>query len=233
MNKAAFLVDVKKCKNILGDYEILKKVNNMNIKEGSYMKYSEEFRKIAQKKNYNVTYIKGMEYDDYDYLLKDGSFFQFSYDVYDKEFIIRLAFYPSINDISYDDFLAENIGSRIEECGAIFLDDYQQFLAEQESKNVFPIRYDYNSQIYKELIHSVSHLHFGNEENIRVPLDKILLPSAFVKIVVQYFYYDLWKNKVVKQEYKNIFIQNNENHPIDLKFFTKDERNVPYMHIGL
>lgn len=233
MNKATFLVDAKRCKNILVDYGILKKVNSINIKEGSYIKYSEEFRKVAQKQNYNVTYIKGMESDDYDYLLKDGSFFQFSYDTYDKGFIIRLAFYPSINDITYDEFLAENIGSGIEECGAIFLDDYQQFIAEQESKNVSPIRYDYNSKIYKEFIHSASHLHFGNEEDIRVPLDKILLPSAFIKIVVQYFYYDLWKNKVVEQEHRSIFIQNNESHPIEQKFFTNDEKKIPYIHIGL
>lgn len=233
MNKATFLVDAKKCKNVLDDYGILKKANSMNLKKGSYTKFSEEFRKVAQKQNYNVTYIKGMESDDYDYLLKDGSFFQFSYDTYDKDFIIRLAFYPSINDISYDDFLAENIGSGIEECGAMFLDDYQQFITEQESKNVSPIRYDYNSKIYKEFVHSVSHLHFGNEEDIRVPLDKILLPSAFIKIVLQYFYYDLWKNKVVGRDYESTFIQTNENHPIDKKYFLDDEKNIPYMHIGL
>ena len=109
MNKAAFLVDVRKCKNILDDYGILRKVNNVNIKERSYVKFSEEFRKAAQKQNYNAAYITGMEYDDYDYLLKDGSFFQFSYDTYEKDLTIRLAFYPSINDISYDDFLAEYI----------------------------------------------------------------------------------------------------------------------------
>lgn len=233
MNKATFLVDAKKCKNILDDYGILRKVNNMNIKEGSYIKFSEEFRKAAQKQNYNEAYIKGMESDDYDYLLKDGSFFQFSYDIYEKDFTIRLAFYPSINDISYDDFLAEYMGSGIEECGAIFLDDYQQFIAEQESKNVSPIRYDYNSKIYKKFIHSASHLHFGNEEDIRVPLDKILLPSAFIKIVLQYFYYDLWKNRVVEQDYRSIFIQNNESYSIDQKYFSNDEKIIPYIHIGL
>jgi len=233
MNKATFLVDARKCKNILDDYGILRKVNNANIKEGSYVKFSEEFRKVAQKQNYNVAYITGMESDDYDYLLKDGSFFQFSYDTYENDLTIRLAFYPSINDISYDDFLAEYIGSGIEECGAIFLDEYQQFVAEQESKNVSPIRYDYNSKIYKEIIHSASHLHFGNEEDIRVPLDKILLPSAFIKIVLQYFYYDLWKNRIVEQDYSSIFIQNNESHSIDQKYFSNNEKNIPYIHIRL
>lgn len=233
MNKAAFLVDAKKCKNVLDDYGILRKVNHMNIREGSYIKFSEEFRKAAQKQNYNAAYIKGMESDDYDYLLKDGSFFQFSYDLFEKDFTIRLAFYPSINDISYDDFLAEQIGSGIEECGAAFLDDYQQFITEQESKSVSPIRYDYNSKIYKKFIHSASHLHFGNEEDIRVPLNKILLPSAFTKIVLQYFYYELWKNKVVEQDYKSVFIQNNESHSIDQKYFLNDEKIIPYIHIGL
>lgn len=199
MNKAAFLIDAKKCKNVLDDYGILKKTNNMNIKEGSYVKFSEEFRKVAQKQNYNDIYIKGMEADDYDYLLKDGSFFQFSYDTYNKDFIIRLAFYPSINDISYDDFLVENIGTGIEECGSIFLDDYQQFIMEQESKNVSPIRYDYNSKIYKEFVHSVSHLHFGNEEDIRVPLDKILLPSAFIKLLYNIFIMIYGKIKLWKR----------------------------------
>lgn len=74
---------------------------------------------------------------------------------------------------------------------------------------------------------------FGNEEDIRVPLDKILLPSAFIKIVLQYFYYDLWKNRVVEQDYRNIFIQNNESRSIDQKYFSNDEKNIPYMHIRL
>ena len=233
MNKAAFLVDVKKCKKILDGYGLLRKTNYMNIKEGSYIKFSEEFRKAAQKQNYNIAYIKGMESDDYDYLLKDGSFFQFSYDINEKDFTIRLAYYPSINDISYDDFLGEYMESGIEECGSIFMDDYQQFIAERESRSVSPIRYDYNSEIYKEFIHSASHLHFGNEEDIRVPLDKILLPSGFIKIVLQYFYYDLWKNRVLEKDYGSVFIQNNESHPIDQKYFLDDEKDIQYMHIRL
>ena len=111
MNEAAFLINIKRCKKILGESGILKKVNVTNVQLCTYKKYSNVFRTTAQKENYAKTFIVGLEMDDYDFLLNDGSYFQFSFDKCEKDYVLRMAFYPTINNISYDDFLHEFLES--------------------------------------------------------------------------------------------------------------------------
>lgn len=91
-------------------------------------------------------------------------------------------------------------------------------LTEQEIKFVTPIRYDYNTKIYKPLVHSSAHVHFGYEENIRVPTDKVLFPSAFVKLILQYFYYDVWKQKIMQGDFEDCFLERIEGEIIDEQY---------------
>lgn len=229
MNEAAFLINIKNCKRILEAREVLKKTNLKNVQICTYKKYSEIFRSTAQKGDYVKTFIKGLEMDDYDFLLKDGSFFQFSFDKDEDDYILRLAFYPSINVISYADFLHEILEMDIEECGSYFIDDYQQYLMEQETNYVTPVRYDYNSKIYRPLVHSSSHVHFGYEENLRVPVDKKLFPSAFVKFILQHFYYNKWKENILQGELKDFVVGNAEKEVIDKKYWGNDEMKIPFI----
>lgn len=226
MNEAVFLTSVKQCKKILTEFDIFKKENLKKTKVCTYKKYSNEFRKSAQKNNYGQTFIVGLQMDDYDFLLTDGSYFQFSFDREGKEFILRLAYYPTIKDVSYSDFLEEIIGIDIDICGGEFMEEYQQYLSEQEVRFVSPIRYDYNVKLYKRIIHSASHLHLGYEENLRIPVNKILSPSAFVKIVLQYYYYDKWKTKI---DDLICFIQKNEVETIKNDFYMDEDMQVPYI----
>ena len=229
MNEAAFLINIKKCKEILETREVLKKTNLRNIQMCTYKKYSSIFRSTAQKGDYVSTFIKGLEMDDYDFLLNDGSFFQFSFDKNENDYVLRMAFYPTINAISYADFLHEFLEADIDECGSAFIDDYQQYLMEQETKYVTPIRYDYNSKIFRPLVHSSSHVHFGYEENLRVPVDKKLFPSAFVKFVLQYYYYDKWKEKILQGELQHCIIEKAEEEMIDKKYWGNDGMKIPFI----
>lgn len=229
MNEAAFLINLNTCKIILNEYELLKKVNLKNVTRCSFNKYSSEFRKISKKNEYANTFIAGIEMDDYDFLLKDGSYFQFSFDKNDTDFEMRFAFYPTINNISYLDFLYEFLEADLESCGGVFIEEYQQFLSEQEIKFVSPIRYDYNSRIYKPLVHSASHIHIGYEENIRLPVDKILSPTAFVKVVLQYYYFDRWKDKANSDDRSICFIKNSEFEGLNGVYFSLDDRQLPYI----
>lgn len=228
MNKVAFLINLKECGKLLEEYELLNRTNYRNVNISTYKKYSDEFRVSAQKDNYAKTFIVGSEKDDYDYILRDGSYFQFSFDENDVDFVIRMAFYPTINRISYEEFLLEFLELSIEECGGAFIEDYQQYLDEQEINVVTPVRYDYNSKIYQKVIHSASHIHFGYEENIRVPANKILFPTAFIKIVLQYFYYNTWKKKVKNKE-DNCFISGSEKKDIDSVYWESEDRKIPYI----
>lgn len=175
------------------------------------------------------TFIVGLEMDDYDFLLNDGSYFQFSFDKCEKDYVLRMAFYPTINNISYDDFLHEFLESDIDECGGEFIEDYQQYLTEQEIKFVTPIRYDYNTKIYKPLVHSSAHVHFGYEEDIRVPTDNVLFPSAFVKLILQYFYYDIWKQKIMQGDFQDCLIERIEREIIGRQYWGIDEMKIPYI----
>ena len=229
MNEAAFLININKCKKLLKEYGILKKINLRNIQMCSYKKYSSEFRSSAQKDNYINSFIVGLEMDDYDFLLNDGSYFQFSFDKDENDFALRMAFYPTINDISYPDFLHEFLELDINECGSEFIEDYQQYLSEQEIKFITSMRYDYNTKISKPLVHSSSHVHFGFEENIRIPMDKILFPSAFVKLVLQYFYYDNWKEKILQDDIEGCLIGEEETRLMNKKYWNIDEMKIPYI----
>lgn len=236
MNKIAFLIDLKNCEKILSDLGLLKKTNIRNINVNTYKKYSEEFRSSARKDNYAETYVIGAERDDYDYLLFDDSFFQFSFDENDGDFIIRMAFYPTINKLTYEEFIYEMFGDlrkdvNMDEFRTLFIDEYQQFLDEQEINTVTPIRYDYNSSLYRKIVHSVSHLHFGFEENIRVPTNKVLHPRAFVKMILQYYYYDGWKRKVELEEWENSIIEKSERNDIDGKYWTNDDQKLPFIKL--
>lgn len=230
MNKVAFLINLKKCEKLLEEYKLLKKTNIRNVKMNTYKKYSAEFRTSSQRDSYAKMFIIGSERDDYDYILHDGSYFQFSFDENNVEFVIRMAFYPTINKISYEEFLQDFLELSIEECGSIFMDDYQQYLDEQEINVVTPVRYDYNSQIYKKVIHSASHIHFGYEENIRVPMNKVLFPTAFVKLILQYFYYDDWKKAIENESEENCFIGKSEKDDIISKYWEKEDQRIPHMN---
>ena len=43
------------------------------------------------------------------------------------------------------------------------------------------------------MIHPVSHLHIGQNNNVRIPLSKILLPSSFVMFIIKQVYWEKFK----------------------------------------
>ena len=197
MNEAAFLISIRDSEKVLKDLGLLKKKNYINSNQGTYKKYSDDFLKVARTGTYFDIYRCAMENDDYDFLLEDGSFFQFSYDMEERKENIRMAYYPSSCNLEYREFLMEQFGIDELECGADYIELYQQYVIEQEPENVTPMRYDYNEKLYKEMIHSAAHFHIGYEENIRIPVEKRIKPVLFTKIAIEFYYYEKWK-KVIK-----------------------------------
>lgn len=49
MNDVSFRMNIKACKAILEEYNILKRENLLNIEKGSYTKYSEAGRKFHRR----------------------------------------------------------------------------------------------------------------------------------------------------------------------------------------
>ena len=232
MNEVAFLASVMECKKILEEWELLLKASVNNLKNASTEKYSDEFKKVSKGDAYFPTYKCAIENDDYDFLLVDQSFFQFSYD-YSAEKgceIIRFAFYPSVTEYSYEAFLVEQLGENIEKCGSEYYELYQQYISEQTPMIRTAFRYDYDRSLYKKQNHSAAHIHFGNEENIRIPTNSQLKPTAFVKMVMEYYYYNQWKVKIEEHD-KMVYVSSHDTEILDAEMFGELDQSIPYIFV--
>ena len=158
---------------------------------------SDEFKSSTLKGNYYTSYQTALRNLDYDFLLKDESFLQFSFSKLNEIGYptLRYAYYQNPKEfITYEEYLAKEVETSYEEAGDIFIEDYVQFLTEASINSDFTtIRYDLDSKNYLPLIHATSHLHIGNAENIRIPCSKIMTPLSFILFITKHVYYENWK----------------------------------------
>lgn len=200
MTEANFNISFSKIETTLKSFNLLKMKGIKNlIKNG----VSDEFKKASLSNKYYEAYKVGLENYDFDFLLKDESYFQFQYINKEGVLEIRYAYFQNpFEYLTYEEYLAneidlEEIEESIESIGNIFEVEYNQFLNEQElSSNYSTIRYDSDFKNYKPILHSVSHIHIGHLNNIRIPLDKILSPLRFVLFTIKHIYYHNWKDRL-------------------------------------
>lgn len=161
---------------------------------------SDIFKKASISDNYFEVYKKGLENNDFDFLLKDESFFQFEFVSTNKYLEVRYAFFQNpIDYISYESYvnnfiIEHSMTETVNEIGSIFQEEYEQFLSEQELKSKYlTIRYDVDYPNYKPNVHSVSHLHIGHQNDLRIPIEKFITPVSFVIFIIKNVYYKEWK----------------------------------------
>jgi hypothetical protein len=193
ISEATFNISIKHSIKLLKDLKLYKGVGPKNIGE-----YSDEFKKVCRNNRHVEIYNAIRDYLDYEIILSDESFFQFSFrnDYLRFSFIQNPSFKYTKNDylkICFPeddlDFLSED---EIE--GLINENEYEQFLIEQEiNSNLIYVRYEYDKTGYNPLLHSCSHIHIGLNENLRIPSSIILTPLEFVLFSVKQCYYDVWK----------------------------------------
>ncbi|MCZ8215777.1 MAG: DUF2290 domain-containing protein [Cyclobacteriaceae bacterium] len=161
-------------------------------------KYSDDFKKVCRNNRHIEIYNTIRENLDYEILLIDDSFFQFSYD----DNYLRFSFIENPNitytkfeylkfvfpEYNLDEIPEEEIESLIDE------NEYEQFINEQEvNSNLIYIRYDYDKRGYRPLLHSCSHIHIGLNENFRIPSSIILTPLEFLMFCIKQRYFYVWK----------------------------------------
>ena len=134
----------------------------------------------------------GLENQDHCFLLEDMSYFQlFHAEEGAASFSLRYAFYPNpFLYVALDEFLDEYglVGS-----DPRALEFYHQFLSEQSGADGFgPFRYEVDFEAYRPLRHPCAHLHIGRNTSIRIPLDRILTPKAFVLFMAKAHFPDAW-----------------------------------------
>ena len=192
ITSALMRISYDNAKKILKKYNIEFEENIIKVKKNFENSYSEEFKKTSLVGNSIDIYQKAIEFQDYNlFLPEDGSFFQFSIDGRN----IRFAYFERpYNTMTYPEFL-KSLDMSYEEYGDEFYEDYNQYLIESPQKeHITNFRYDYSEVEYSEVIHPVSHLHIGQNNNVRIPLSKILLPSSFVMFIIKQVYWEKFKN---------------------------------------
>jgi len=200
MNIGIFNNSVKDCVDTLKAFGLFKMLGIKSINNDGV---SDEFKKVSIKNSYFKAYSTGLENYDYDILLTDQSYLQFEFKKNENEASSRYSFFHNpIEFIDYNGYVENQINQfdlneTIDEIGMLLEDEYGQFLSEQELvSNFTTIRYDLDYTNYRPLIHSVSHLHIGHNNNVRIPLDKIISPLKFLVFVIKHVYYSQWSNKV-------------------------------------
>lgn len=195
--KAKINIGYANAKKLLALSKISFSENNVKKLGFANSNFSIQFLEVIQSKDYiNIYDIARMNYD-FDLLLKDDFIFQFTYEEdYNKILTkIRYAYYENPKNIeAYEEYI-KGQGLDIDEVGDLFYEDYAQVKRESDLKqSVTPIRYDFDVTSYKGLKHSISHLHIGHNNEIRIPLSLIISPKAFVAFVLRHVYYKKWKN---------------------------------------
>lgn len=198
--------------NLLKKLELLGEIN-YSIPENSFdkNKFSKEFLSISQKGSYKEIYDCAVKNKDYDFRLKDNSIIQFTIEKDTKRNIIKLryAYYKCPYLI---------FGNNETESTDVFLENYVS------------IRYDYDLNEYKETTHPISHFHIGNDNNLRIPVDKIVEPLEFGIFIIRNIYVKEWKELVKDINLKNICVNSKERlEEIEENFFTNDERKFLYL----
>ncbi|MEO1871699.1 MAG: DUF2290 domain-containing protein [Cobetia sp.] len=154
---------------------------------------SDSFKKLSfRSKSYMQVYDAGIRGQEFNVLLKDDSFFQFTEQVNGD---IRLAFYPNpYRFIEYMGYKEEVLDLLDED--SITLDEYSQFLSEGSFTCDVPvIRFDYSIDQYDSFDHPAAHLHIGFYAENRWPVRKILTPHAFMLKVLRNYYVYLWSGE--------------------------------------
>lgn len=207
MTLANFYISLQSTEKLLIDIDFLKMKGIKSINKDGV---SSEFKSVCQKNDYFKTYRTGLLNFDFDFLLKDDSFFQFSFVESNKNIPpeIRYSFYQNPQEFkTIEEFVFSlqeqdiNLEGTPEEIYGILHEEYQQYLSEQQINSAnTTIRYDVDETSYTPLIHSVSHFHVGHMNHVRIPCDKIITPLKFVLFTLKHVYYYEWKDLIQNEK---------------------------------
>jgi hypothetical protein len=153
-------------------------------------------------------YIELLKNRRYIALLFDGSFLQISIDIARNKIAShRYSYYPCPIKFKDDELLMYAEEETVANIVESFID--------QEDLLLFrtPIRIDFDSEEWKEG-EPHAHIHF-NHTDCRCALSGAIYPSYFIKIILRYFYPNIWKRYPVlyslSQEISGYWLRSKEN----------------------
>lgn len=226
MTKAQMLSSIEISCRYLKKLQLFCK-STYKIKELSPSKYSNEYYQTFHDNNYNKTFLVASQNQDYDILLEDGSFFQFTAR---NETDIHYSFFPRIEEtLSYEQYFEKNAtNDNIDNLE----NEYEMYLStDREQCFPCPIRYDFAVSEYTEVLHPCAHIHVGINTDIRIPCDKILKPEAFVDWVIKNMYKYEWETLYQSDDSIKQYVLKlkEQGESLNSDKFTQNERKV--LHI--
>jgi len=108
-----------------------------------------------------------------------------------------------------------------EECPLLYERDDLYLDIRQKKIVRFPIRFDFDPENHKDVVHPKSHLTFGQYENCRIPVSMPVSPRKFMLFVLRNFYHQAYT------KHKNVFDKRMENVP-PLPTLTEQEQRIGY-----
>lgn len=187
MNVSRFNQSLQNSKKILSSWKILSNSDYIKKPIKSTMYNVECNEELAE------YYINQVQSSNYNISLSDNSIFQFQFNNEDT-LKLKYCYIQSPYDFpGYKEYIIKEYDCEFKDVGYEYRSDYEQALTEAPlKKQIMLLRYDYSEQGYKEGIHSVSHLHIGYSNSMRMTFDKILTPEAFTIFLLKQIYYDYW-----------------------------------------
>ncbi len=234
MTVNSVLVSLMEVKILLQETLLLKTENYSRKLTVGNNKFSQEFLSVMFSNDYEKIYKTAMKNLDYDYLLTDDSFFQFSAqngNVGISDGKLRYAYFP--NPRKYETYLEflDDYGFNYEECGNELIEEYEQYVSEAKLKTIVtPIRYDYDFSEFSPIIHPISHIHIGAEQHFRLPLSSMITPQEFTIFVIKNLYNEHWIKVLESKKYLDIFEKSkNKSNLLGEEFFNIIDKKHLYL----
>lgn len=194
MASREFSKSIRDSINLITSIGLLRQAGNSDS-----LNASRAFKALSRSsKSYLELYDFAVHNQEYNMMLDDQSFFQFT--EIDHQKSIRFAHYP--NPYKHIEWQEEHIEATIMlNNGDLDHSEYEQILSESTFSFGSPIvRYDLSLEQYCEKYHPAAHFHIGFISNNRWPVKRKLTPLAFVLKIIFVYYPDIWKRSVEKSE---------------------------------
>lgn len=172
-----------------------------------------------------------IRYNIYDIMLKDNSIFSFKINSLAKTLSYSFIECPFIC-LSYKEFLSEQ--GIEEDFSKTFVEEYNLYVEQCEIKDsILYIRYDVDFDSYINGLHPASHLHIGHGNEIRIAINKILTPKAFLNFILRQHFTAYWK-ELLKADPQHDWLKYHTKHKTELpiieeKFFNNYDLNELYL----
>ncbi|MFW5489560.1 MAG: DUF2290 domain-containing protein [Desulfovibrio sp.] len=227
MNPRNFTISINKSASLFDEVGLL-----LAVRCPTSLRVTSDFKKLSLDRTtqYKNLYLKAIETQDYNIILRDYSFFQFSL-LNISDCSVRYAFYPNPLRGEQPSYILDC--NQMFEEGRLDYEEYCQLISElKEHYGVPCIRYDFSPSCYKQRLHPAAHFHIGFYHDDRWSSSIFLTPMMFSLLICNMYYFHVVhkKNDIANnysdELYKLIKKERGMCTQIQSDYFSDDDRSV-------